>query len=228
MRNREQVLSFKFLVLSLRKIAKRFFGALHVSSPHPKPYTLNPNRGFALLITLVVISILLSIGLSLLQITLKQISFSSIARESEVALYAANSAIECMQYHRAQPGTRSDLLNEGSGDWPPVLECADTNPLDQQETTLINGASGVFLYNYWYQYDLSANNTCIEASIYMADMRDATSDIDQDITGAGEGLSTISCDSGEICTTIFARGYNRPCSQLDSLFTVQRELTIEY
>lgn len=210
----------------MREIAEGFCAAIGSASLKTKNWQPQTNGGFALLITLVVISILLSIGLALLQITLKQISFSSIARESEVALYAANAAVECMQYHRAQPSTREALLNEGSGQWPPILQCADGNPYDSTETTLVDGTSGIYLYNYWYQYDLDSNNTCFEGSLYIADMRDASEDIEEDITG--EGLSTISCEAGEICTTIFARGYNRPCDQLQSLFTVQRELTIEY
>lgn len=219
MKDKSSGIRLQVPVSRMRKITSRFSASMRSLPPQP-------DRGFALLITLVVISVVLSIGLSLLQITVKQISLSSIARESEVALYAANAAVECMQYHRAQPSTRADLLNEGSGAWPPVLQCADTNPLDHEETTIVNGTSGVFLYKYWYQYDLSSNNSCFEGSIYMADMRGADEDIEQDITG--EGLAAISCNAGEVCTTIFARGYNRPCSQLESLFTVQRELTIEY
>lgn len=186
----------------------------------------NKCRGFALLITLVVVSIVLAVGLSLLQVTMKQLSLSSMARESEIAIYAANTGLECMQYARAH---KRDEFISGPAT-PPDVDCADTdsNPEHTSETTLINGDSGVFLYKYAYQYDLPANETCVDVSLYMADMREATADIGEDISAQNEGLPIISCREGTVCTTIFSRGYNRPCDQLNSIFTVQRELTIEY
>ena len=192
------------------------------------------NEGFALLLTLVVISVVLAIGLSLLQITVKQLSLSSLARESTVAIYSANTGIECMQYHRSVPATRAKFLRDDEINWPPSVQCADENPTWTQTQTLIDNDQGRFLYNYKYRYELAqgeagtADDACVETSLYIADMRSATADINYVV--ADEGLATIACDvnTSSICTTIFSRGFNRPCDQLDSIFTVQRELTITY
>ncbi len=59
--------------------------------------TSNP-RGFTLLIAVVLTSVLLSVGLALLDIAYKQVVLSSTARQSQYAFYAADSAMECVLY----------------------------------------------------------------------------------------------------------------------------------
>jgi Tfp pilus assembly protein PilV len=190
--------------------------------------------GFALLLTLVVVSIILAVGLSLLNITMKQLSLSSIARESEIAFYAASTGIECMQYHRSLVDTREAFLGEGNLVDLRYLECADQEPIleNTEISTIPIPESGTYLYNFKYRYNLAPNpldaedDTCVETSLYITDLRAGNTDLSEPIVN--EGLEDISCIAGSVCTTIFARGYNRPCNQLTSLFTVSRELTIEY
>lgn len=55
-------------------------------------------RGFTLLISIIISSLILAIGLSILNITLKEFILSSIARESEYAFYAADAGMECALY----------------------------------------------------------------------------------------------------------------------------------
>ena len=56
---------------------------------------LPPNRGFAMLFSVRVSSLLVVIGLSIFSITLKELTISTSARESQIAFYAANSGLEC-------------------------------------------------------------------------------------------------------------------------------------
>ncbi len=188
------------------------------------------NEGFALLITLIVVSVVLSIGLSILHITSKQLSLSVSGRESEVAFQGAAMGMECMRYHRSVPATRESLLHEGAGAWPPSLDCADISPASYSEDTLLNDSGGGrFLYSYNYQYDIpreSGSDICIETTLYITDMRDSSANLNYALSN--EGLSNLTCTAGTVCTTIFARGYNRPCDSLDSILTVQRELSIQY
>lgn len=188
--------------------------------------------GFALLLTLVVVGIVLAIGLTILQITMKQVSLANIARESEVSFFAASTGIECMQYYRSIPSIKEALL---AGTWPYPLRCADSDPIPgsaQFSAILENGGTNQYLFNYRYRYELSydplvsSDNTCVETSLYIADLTNSNRDINE--TVSNEGLAQVTCEAGLVCTTIFSRGYNRPCDQLDSIFTVQRELTIEY
>lgn len=178
-------------------------------------------RGFALLLTIIVVSIVLAIGLSLLNITVKQFTLSATARDSEEAFHTANSGVECMQYHRSVDSTYADLVNGGSA---PSLPCGGYSQVysNADHDTL---SGNRYIYNYIYQYDLNGN-ACIETSMYLLDTRSSASAINN--YTVNEGLETLSCGAGVVCTAIFSRGFNRGCSQLDSIRTVQREITIEF
>jgi hypothetical protein len=56
------------------------------------------NRGFAMLFSVLVSSVLLSIGLSIFNITVKELVLSSSGRESQFAFYAADTGVECALY----------------------------------------------------------------------------------------------------------------------------------
>lgn len=52
------------------------------------------NRGFTLFIAILTASIILAIGISILQITLKEFVLSSTVRDSLMAFYAADGGME--------------------------------------------------------------------------------------------------------------------------------------
>lgn len=54
--------------------------------------------GFAILYSVLVSSILLAIGLAIFNITIKELLFSSLGRESQFAFYSADTGIECALY----------------------------------------------------------------------------------------------------------------------------------
>lgn len=55
-------------------------------------------KGFVILYAVLLVSIVLTVSLTLLNITLKQLILSLVARESSYAFYAADSAKTCAQY----------------------------------------------------------------------------------------------------------------------------------
>ena len=55
-------------------------------------------KGFTLLFTVLIISIVLSLGLSVSSIVLNQIELSGTGRESQLAFYAADAGGECALY----------------------------------------------------------------------------------------------------------------------------------
>ncbi|MEX0652400.1 MAG: pilus assembly PilX N-terminal domain-containing protein [Candidatus Paceibacterota bacterium] len=55
-------------------------------------------RGFTLLVAVLISGVLLSIGLAIFNITIKELLLSSSGRESQFAFYAADSGIECALY----------------------------------------------------------------------------------------------------------------------------------
>lgn len=189
-------------------------------------FIIKQNRGFALLITLVVVSVVLAIGLSLLFVTTRQYVLAVMANESEEAFQAGQIGLECLRYWRGQPEMVAQFLRDSSGT-PDPIECGDVSgaPVESSGTPF---SDGHWLYRYAYRFDLSGDR-CVEPTIYIADLREYTgSDDVVDLAVSNEGLDTISCAAGTVCTAIFSRGYNRPCDQLDSIYAIQREITIQF
>lgn len=56
-------------------------------------------KGFAMLFTVLIVGIILSIGIGISNITLKQTILSSLAKDSQTAFYQADGAIECGLYY---------------------------------------------------------------------------------------------------------------------------------
>ena len=53
------------------------------------------NKGFTLLLSLLVVSVILSVGLGVSNIMIKELKLSGLGRESQVAFYAADTGVEC-------------------------------------------------------------------------------------------------------------------------------------
>lgn len=61
------------------------------------------DKGFTLLFSILVSVLILSVGTSMISITLKQLILSGSGRESQFAFYAANTGIECALYWDLHP-----------------------------------------------------------------------------------------------------------------------------
>ncbi len=55
-------------------------------------------RGFTLLISVILSSVVLAVGLSLMDVAFKQVILASTAKQSQYAFYAADAALECALY----------------------------------------------------------------------------------------------------------------------------------
>jgi len=173
--------------------------------------------GFALLLTIVVVSIVLAVGISLLDITVKQISLSITSRDSEVAFHGAQGAIECMQ------ALISDT-NFVTGEVPGAsIECLGANRALTQQGSFA-GDSDVTEYTFSANWNNGDQDLCSIGFLYTIDARSEA----KVVTFDNQGLVQETCAAGDFCTVAFGRGFNRPCGELDSLRTVQRELTISF
>ena len=70
------------------------------------------------------------------------------------------------------------------------------------------------------EYTLDWNNEerCTEVDVFKLDAAGG------DVVYSPLSFNAVTCPDGRICTVIFSRGYNRACSDLSSLRTVQREI----
>jgi Tfp pilus assembly protein PilX len=79
-------------------------------SPSSIDYKLSTNKGFTILFAVLIASILLAIGVAIFEITVRELRLSSIARESQKAIYAADSGTECALYF-AIPGSAHGIYS---------------------------------------------------------------------------------------------------------------------
>lgn len=172
--------------------------------------------GFALLLTIVIISIVLAVGISLLEITVKQISLSTTGRDSELAFNGAQAAVECAQ------ATLKDVDVAVSVPGSLVASCfASSDPMSLSS----EDSSRTSLYSFEFDWTNEGGQAlCSEGDMYIMDARGGA----YSKLFINQGLTNVVCANGDICTFVFARGFNRGCSDLGSLRTVQRELTISF
>lgn len=160
--------------------------------------------GFALLVAVLIASVVLAVGLSMLNITLKQYIFSGIGRESEIAFYASDAGMECALYW--------DVSSQGGkfelGAATPDFVCMGITHDDG-----VLGSSGD-AKEFEYDWQTSGQEVCTKIAITKYLGPDAA--------------PNMTCDSGAVCTQIESRGYNRPCGQLDSPRVVERALRANY
>ncbi len=97
-------------------------------------------HGFALLYTVIVVSLILTIAISISDISYKQGLLSSLAKDSQAAFYEADAGIECGEYYDLTVG--SFPLGTTVETAPQALSCAD-RPL---RLSIADSATDYFVY----------------------------------------------------------------------------------
>lgn len=189
----------------------------------------NQQSGFALLMTLLVVSVIISIGLSVLDLSVKQIRLSTNARESEVAFHAANAGMECARYIRRAAAADMEVGNQIS---PTCFGVAPYLNTRSAVTTNVSGDGQVFKYDYQFSWSgdtrcsqvttLIASSTPLGSGLVISNLNTASSPI------PGYPSATRSCGAGERCSIISVRGYNQPCNSIGNEGTIQREVLLQF
>jgi hypothetical protein len=175
------------------------------------------NTGFALLLAIIIASIALSIGLSMLHITLKQLALGTTTKGSEVAFQVASAGMECLRYVR---NNQSDEMYAGSS---VQVDCLGGSSVISNSGS--NSQHRIYR-DETIDWAITGSDTlCVDTETHLL-----IADGGNDITYTFPGGSSKTCNSGDVCTFGFVRGYNRSCSDIgnNSVFTVQRELTVEF
>lgn len=90
---------------------------------------VNNIRGFTLLFAVLVSTLVLSVGASVISIALKQLVISGTGRDSQYAFYAANTGIECATYWDLLPGSDFATSSDSGNTLSPLMACADNRDL---------------------------------------------------------------------------------------------------
>lgn len=201
----------------------------------------NPRTdGFALLITLIVVSVVVSIGLTLLDLTIKQLQLASGSKDSEVSFHAANAGLECARFWRnntdnnAVIDQRDDMIKFETGAVVSV-SCFNQTAVNVTPRAL---SSGISEYTFRFNGGLANDRCSVVQMITLSSDPDATADANGNAVVlnnantiiSGYTATTKGCQPGGRCTVISSQGYNKPCVGPTESFpigTIQREVLLE-
>ncbi|MHB8710120.1 MAG: hypothetical protein ACYC6X_01040 [Minisyncoccota bacterium] len=147
-------------------------------------------RGFALLIAVIFMSVVLSFGLSLSSLGYKQAVLASNAVESQYAFYAADAALECTLYADQQ---------QFSFTYPapyPVSPAPTAPPIQCNGAPPISSSTVSYNSSYWeVAYRLSPDaGSCADVTVYKY------------------SPTYNSLNPGSPTTYVFSQGYDVACS----------------
>lgn len=166
-------------------------------TPHAQQ---NTERGITLLVAVLVVGIVLAIGLSILNITVKEFLLSGVARESAIAFNAADAGMECIFYwDRSSTGNHFDIGAPASD-----ITCMG-------ETVSVGGGVSGTAQNF----ELTWGDPALCSKISVTKYYSASGSINM-----GDGI----CPQGIECTRSISLGYNKACSQLSTPNTIERGL----
>ena len=111
------------------------------------------SRGFALLISVIFMSVMLSLGIALASLGYKQTILASTATESQYAFYAADAALECALYADQQ----QNLFAPPKGGTPLLCDGGST-------TVSTSTASGYLISTATISLD--SNTRCANIAVY--------------------------------------------------------------
>lgn len=115
-------------------------------------------RGFTLLLAALVASIVLSLGSSIFLIAKKQVTLSSLGRDSQFAFYAADTGAECALYW--------DIRHSAFGATAPANATCDGIPMTQ---TVASGDRSVAPYEIHFQMNLftsaGGSGNCVDVYV---------------------------------------------------------------
>lgn len=108
------------------------------------------NKGFAMLFTVLIISVILSIALGIADLTFKQTILSNLAKNSQLAFYQADSGVECGMYYDVTQGQLPRGTTVAKA--PQQITCGNNT------ATLVTDQSHTDYF--LYQEDITGNAPC--------------------------------------------------------------------
>jgi hypothetical protein len=189
------------------------------------------NSGFALLIAMIVVGVVVSVGLSILELTIKQLALSTGSKDSETALHAANAGIECAQYWRNKEYKKFEdgdsSIDDIScfGDSGKSFTKSNTKPSPGNVTKNRGDA-------YVYSIQLATADRCSKITMLILESDNesvggVTVNNVGDILPGYASTATKTCEPGGRCTYTSVQGYNKSCSNIGAFGTIQREVLLE-
>ena len=182
---------------------------------------------------MIVVGVVVSVGLSVLELTIKQMALATNSKDSETALHAANAGLECAQYWRNNEYKKFEGVDSGNV----TALCFGTSSTFNKDDSIPIGAGTGSVYKYTTNpgFDWGTTGVDERCSVITMIVMVAASDssvplkvnnINNYISGykAGEFKQ---CEPGGICTFTSVQGYNKSCGKKGEFGTIQREVLLE-
>ena len=197
------------------------------------PINLNRQRGFALLMSLLIIGVVISVTMAIVELSLKQLELSVSSRDSEIAFAAANAGMECAKLIRRSAST---TIESGANT---TFDCFETiSSVGNTGSTIHiqSGGSNGSVYRYQPAIDWSGSDRCSDIDmVTMVVNSDAGGPL---VIGGGGNNSlkkvfsgypndTKTCEPGGNCTIVSVKGYSAKCAEKANSGTLMREILLE-
>ena len=165
---------------------------------HRKSAMRNSTTGYILLLTILVISIVLAIGLGMYGISVREVVRSSFLRDSAKALAAATDGAECALYwdlSYPQNGMPYTIFATGT---------SHTDPPNVAAAVCNNGQNNVSLSSVWTVNTIGATTT----TAFLLNFSDGTC-VDVTVLKAGTGVTKVVSDGYNTCNVVAPRRTQR-------------------
>lgn len=180
--------------------------------------------GFALMMALIVVSVVISVGLTLLDVSLKQIRLSTNSRDSETALHAASAGLECAQYWRFQNQT---AMEAGSSMTAGCFGVAAATVVPTTIPTTGGGTAYMYEQEVTWGTGLATRCSSMKTLVLSSDLTSAATVNAMNTYFPGYPATSKTCPAGGRCTILSAMGYSRDCALRTEAGTVEREVLLE-
>ena len=194
---------------------------------------IKQQSGFALLITILVLSVIVAVTLAIVELSLKQLKLSVDSTDSEIAFHAANAGLECARYTRR---FKSDDFESGV---PVTIDCFKTPPVNVTKQSSLgfmvtgvpdNGSVTRYKHDIDWGTGFGQRCTSIDIISIVADNEITIGGpLSQSLKSriAGYEADTKICTAGERCTIMSVIGYSSVCSATSNLGVLKREILLE-
>ncbi len=193
-------------------------------------YDRSKSAGFALLITLIVVSVVVSIGLTLLDLTIKQVRLASGSKDSEIAFHAANAGVECARYwRRVEQDDFEELTEAVPANDTVTISCFDQPDQNVPTIKLTTNSDAIYEYNFSFTGGTNNDRCSVVKMITLSSEPDQAAVTLTNVPDIIKGYPATNktCQPGGRCTIISAQGYNKACANINVTGTVQREVLLE-
>jgi len=200
------------------------------------PIKTPAKKGFALLITIMVVSVVVAVTLAIAELSLKQLELSVDSVDSELAFQAANAGLECARYWRREESAR---FESGASIPFNCFGAASNVPVTTFPVTRTPSNSRVYLYRAELTWGTVPFERCSQMDIVTMIVSATTSNPGA-IIGAnttanslqrvlpGYPTNTKTCEPGGQCTIAAVTGYSTNCANKNQPGTQRREILLEF